>query len=148
LGEKGDIWFMKQYPTKEKVQNIMSVMAGVSAGFLLVFLLNLFLLLVMASSSRDSISPENNGLFKIFALAIIFVSCLAAGFITAKISTRSTFIHVLLTGIVLLLIMLGIADFDWKGLSTVDWLGLLLTIPCTLLGGYIVTRKLNSEIGN
>ncbi len=139
--EKGDIWFMKQYPTKEKVQNVMSVMAGVSAGFLLVFLLNIFLLLTMASSSRDSVSLENNSLFKILAVTIIVASCLAAGFITAKISTRSTFIHVLLTGIVLLLVMLGIADFDWNSLSTVDWLGLLLTIPCTLLGGYIVTRN-------
>lgn len=119
----------------------MSVMAGVSAGFLLVFLLNIFLLLTMASSSRDSVSLENNSLFKILAVTIIVASCLAAGFITAKISTRSTFIHVLLTGIVLLLVMLGIADFDWNSLSTVDWLGLLLTIPCTLLGGYIVTRN-------
>ena len=139
--KKEDIWFMKEYSTKEKTQNILSVVMGVLTGFVLISLLNLILLLTMATSSRYDESPENSSSFKILAVATIVASCLAAGFVTAKISTRKTFIHVLLTGIVLLLIMLGIADFKWKDFSTTDWLGLLLTVPCTILGGLRQTGK-------
>jgi putative membrane protein (TIGR04086 family) len=139
--KKGDIWFMKQYPTKEKFQNILSVMMGVLTGFAVLSVANLILLLVFLPGNRNSESAENSGLFKIFSVAIIVVSCLAAGFVTGKISTRKTFIHLLLTGIVLLLIMAGIADFKWEGFSTTDWLGLVLTVPCTLLGGFGEIRK-------
>jgi putative membrane protein (TIGR04086 family) len=132
---------MKEYSTKEKTQNILSVVAGAFTGFVLIFLLNLILLLTMASSSRDDESPENSSLFKILAVTAIALSCLAAGFVTAKISTRKTFIHVLLTGIVLLLVIAGIADFKWQDFSTTDWAGLLLTVPFTLIGGYIIKRK-------
>ena len=133
--KKGDIWFMNNYSSKERIQNILSVVAGVFTGFALIFLLNLILLLTMATSSRDDVSPENNSLFKIIAVTTIVLSCLVAGFVTAKISTRKTFIHVLLTGIVLVLVIAGIGDFNWKDFSTTDWLGLLLTVPCTILGG-------------
>ncbi len=139
--KKGDIWFMKEYSNKEKTQNILSVVMGVITGFVLISLLNLILLLTMATSSRDDESMENSSLFKILAVATIVVSCLIAGFVTAKISTRKTFIHVLLTGILLLLIMLGIANFEWEDFSTTDWLGLLLTVPCTILGGLRQIRK-------
>ena len=139
--KKEDIWFMKEYSTKEKIQNILSVVMGVLTGFVLISLLNLILLLTMATSSREDDSPENSSLFKTLAVATIVISCLVAGFVTAKISTRKTFIHVLLTGIVLILIMLGIADFNWKDFSTTDWLGLLLTVPCTILGGLRQTWK-------
>ena len=139
--KKGEIWFMKEYSTKEKTQNILSVVMGVLTGFVLISLLNLILLLTMATSSRDDDSPENSSLFKILAVATIMISSLAAGFVTAKISTRKTFVHVLLTGIILLVIMSGIADFKWEDFSTVDWLGLLLTVPFTILGGLRQNRK-------
>ena len=136
-----DIWFMKEYSIKEKTQNILSVILGVLTGFVFISLLNLVLLLTMATSSRNDDSPENSSLFKALAVATIVVSCLAAGFVTAKISTRKSFIHVLLTGIVLLLIIAGIANFKWEEFSATDWLGLLLTIPCTILGGLGQIRK-------
>jgi putative membrane protein (TIGR04086 family) len=139
--KKGDIWFMMEYSTKEKTQNILSVVAGVLTGLALISLLNLILLLTMATSSRNGESPENSSLFKILAVATIVISCLIAGFVTAKISTRKTFIHVPLTGIVLLLVIAGIGDFNWKDFSTIDWLGLLLTVPCTILGGLRQIRK-------
>jgi putative membrane protein (TIGR04086 family) len=139
--KKGDIWFMKEYTNTEKTQNILSVVAGVLIGFILIFLLDLILLLTMTTSSRDDKSFEDSNLFRILTVAAIVLSCLIAGFVTAKISTRKTFIHVLLTGLVLLLIMLGIADFKWADFSTVDWLGLLATVPFTLIGGYIIKKK-------
>ena len=135
---------MQEYTTKERMQNILSVVVGVFTGFALIFLLNLILLLTMAtSSSRDDVSPENSNLFKILAVTTVVISCLVAGFVTAKISTRKTFIHVLLTGIVLLLVIAGIADFNWEDFSTTDWLGLLLTVPCAILGGL----RRNQETG-
>lgn len=139
--KKEDIWFMKEYSAKEKTQNILSVVMGVLTGFVLISVLNLILLLTMASSSRDDDSLENSSLFKILTVTAIIISCLVAGFATAKISIRKTFIHVLLTGIVLSLVIAGIGDFKWKDYSATDWLGLLLTAPCTILGGLREIRK-------
>lgn len=104
---------MQNYPSKDRIQNFLSLVVGIFSGFLLIFLLNFILLLTMASSSRDDVSPENSSMFKILGVVTIVLSCLIAGFVTARISTRKTFIHVLLTGIVLVVIISGIADFDW-----------------------------------
>lgn len=136
-----DIWFMQDYSSKEKIQNILSVVVGVLTGFALLTLFNLILLLIVLPGNRDSESRENSSQFKLFAIIVVVISCLVAGFIAAKISTRKTFIHVLLTGIIFLLIMLGIADFKLEDLGTTDWVGLLLMVPATLLGGVNKIRK-------
>jgi putative membrane protein (TIGR04086 family) len=132
---------MQEYTSKEKFQNVLSVVVGILTGFGLLTLLNLILILVFLPGNRDSVSRENSHQFQLFAIGIVTISCLVAGFITAKISTRKTLIHVLLTGIIFLLIMLGIADFKLDDLETTDWVGLLLIIPCTLLGGFRKIRK-------
>lgn len=132
---------MREYTSKEVLQNILSVVAGILTGFAILSLLNLFLLLFFLPGGRDSESPENSSLFKILAVATVVISCLVAGLVTAKISTRKTFIHVLLTGIELVLVMLAIGDFEWTDFSTTDWIGILAAVPCTILGGLRVTRK-------
>jgi len=136
-----DIWFMQDYSSKEKIQNILSVVVGVLTGFALLTLLNLILLLIVLPGNRDSESRENSSQFQLFAIIVVVISCLVAGFIATKISTRKTFIHVLLTGIIFLLIMLGIADFKLENLEPTDWVGLLLVVPATLLGGVNKIRK-------
>jgi putative membrane protein (TIGR04086 family) len=136
-----DIWFMQLYTNKEKIQNILSVVVGVLTGFALLTLLNLILLLFFLPGNRDNESKVNSNQFQLFAIVIMVISCLIAGFITAKISTRKTFIHVLLTGIIFLLIILGIANFKLEDLEPTDWVGLILVIPGTLLGGVNKIRK-------
>ena len=139
---------MKDYPAKEKIQNVLSVATGALTGFAFLSFLTFFLLLALASTAnRDTESAENSSLFAILAVLTTILSSLLAGYITAKISTRKTIIHLVLTGLVLVLIMAAISDFDWKTYSVSDWSGLLLTVPSTILGGIrVVIKESKSKI--
>ncbi len=132
---------MNRHPTKEKIRNVLSVIAGIIIGVATIFLGTLVLALVMAHFSSDDVSFENTRLYKIFAVAIAITGFLITGYVTAKTAIQNAFILIFLTGIILLLTMLCIANFDWKEFSFVDWLELVLIIPCTLVGGRLAENR-------
>jgi hypothetical protein len=132
------------YPVKEILRNIFSVVAGVLSA--LATIIPCVILSWEFSYKDGNIQEDFNILTFLISSIGIIGGAILGGYITAKISTRKDIIHILLTGIILSVLYLASGDFKINYLRTKEILILLLPIPIVSLGGFIGIKQKQKSI--
>ncbi|MBI1343649.1 MAG: hypothetical protein GC171_12005 [Terrimonas sp.] len=130
------------YPQKEIIQNFFSVIAGVLIALAISIPLS-FLAGILVFS--DAPVPLAQTVIANILLALALIGgCLAGGYTTAKISTRRTRIHILITAIVLIYLFCRINDLILTREGGWDLAALAGIILFTGMGAYLELRKKKS----
>lgn len=122
------------YPAREILRNFLSVVAGVLAGLAagITFLVAAALL----DFSDAGVPPGQQALSIILSVIGWILTPLAGGYCTALISTRRTTIHLVITGVVLIVLVLWTVDFQFAAMPFLEQAGIAMIVPLTLRGGY------------
>ncbi|MFM9909306.1 MAG: hypothetical protein ACKVOW_08155 [Chitinophagaceae bacterium] len=137
---------MSNYSAKELLKNFFSVLAGVVIAFAILISLAAFLLFADIIPAGHTRTNEQDLLVAEISFAIsIIIASVAAGYSTAKISTRQNWLHIIIAGIVFMVFLWYTHEFDFGFSDTWSYTFLLLVLPFTLLGGYFGLRKKNAD---
>ena len=133
---------MSNYQVPELLRNFFSVVAGVIAAFAVLISLVAFLMFTgIIDWGFESITTGDDTTPKISFAFSVSIAALSGGYTTAKISTRSNWVHINLTAIIIFLLAFFTDEFDLGYHMYWKYAFLLLIIPFALLGGYLGLRS-------
>lgn len=126
------------YPAKERVVNFVSILAGALTGYFLFIFSGLLGYGVFNNTKGILGDILSSGLYLAFPT-------FGAGYVTAIISTRNDKIHILITGLVLVVIFVSATHYNLTLKSYKEWVYPILIVILTTIGGLIGLYLKNKE---
>lgn len=123
---------------KQTSRNILSVVVGVLTSVALFLIGGLILLLFIASKAKGHGEESDLGNITLAGIILLFVSCFVGGIVTGKVSTKSDWIHGIITGAVLIFLFTIMGNFTIDNESIISS---ILIIPFTLAGIYFAINQ-------
>ncbi len=130
-------------PNKLITRNILSVVIGVLTSIVLFLMGGLALLIFIASNAKGHGEDSDLSKITLAGIILLFFCCFAGGFITGKISTKSDWIHGIITGAVLIILFAIMSDFTIDSESIISS---ILIIPFTLAGTYFAIKQKSKNL--
>jgi uncharacterized protein YacL len=140
---------MTNHQTKGHIRNILSVVTGVVAGTIAFILLALFffsigMLMWTDGGSKEEIARTEFNIV-ISILLILIIGSLLSGIITSIISSRNDIKLSIITGIILVIITILLANFGFSFYGLFEIIIACLLLPLTIVGG-LIGNKIKKRI--
>ena len=127
------------YTGKEIVHNFFAIVIGLVVALLIIIPVGIFT--VIANFSFGETPKSTELLTGITLVVAVMFGSFQGGYSTARNKMGKSIIPIIITSLTLLFLNLQLNNFDFKYITRVEVICLIIIVPLTITGGYYCLRK-------